>query len=132
MNATTLAENVDQNIKVIVDRLPEDQGKLTEIEEDVDHANSNVRTSEINVQQVLKLVPDVTDILSRLSGQAMRMRQLGLDLKTSLMLLRNNVSVARDEANLVSSVAMLQRINFMLTTHFSISDFCSLNLFSSK
>ena len=107
MNATTLAENVDQNIKVIVDRLPEDQGKLTEIEEDVDHANSNVRTSEINVQQVLKLVPDVTDILSRLSGQAMRMRQLGLDLKTSLMLLRNNVSVARDEANLVSSVAML-------------------------
>src|SRR6218665_1626229 len=127
MNATPLAENGDQNIKVIVDRLSEDQGKLTEIEEDVDHANSNVRTSEINVQQVLKLVPDVTDILSRLSGQAMRMRQLGLDLKTSLMLLRNNVSVARDEANLVSSVAMLQRINFMLTTHFSISDFCSLN-----
>ena len=101
MNAQTKAEAAEQRIKQIVDQLPEDQRKLAEIPKDIDQANRNMRAAEMDVQQVIRLVPNVTDILSRLSSHADRIRKLGIDLRTSIMLLKNNVSTARDQANLV-------------------------------
>lgn len=101
MDAQAKAEAAANKITDIVSRLPEDQRKLAEIPKDIELANRNIRTAADEVSQVNRLVPDVIRLLDHLSSYSARIRQLGLDLKANISLLRNNISTARDQANLV-------------------------------
>jgi len=103
INAQSKAMDAETRVTVIVNRLPEDQRKMKEIPQYIYEANRNVREAESQVNDVLRLVPIARDYLFRLSEQAIRIKQLGLDIGANITELRNQITVARTAANLVSN-----------------------------
>ena len=54
---------------------------------------------------MLELVPTAISLLDRLRVQAERIRHLGSELSVNISNIRSQIDVARDQANLVSTVA---------------------------
>ena len=55
-----------------------------------------------SVQNVMDLVPEANELLSRLSEKADRVNRLGNDLTESINKLKDNIAISREEASRVS------------------------------
>ena len=68
----------------------------------------------MQVNHVLELVPTAISLLDRLRIQADRVRRLGSELSANISNLRSQIDIARDQANLVSSLTLLTHDSWLL------------------
>ena len=78
----------------------------------------------VQVNKVIELVPTAVSLLDRLRIQADRIRQIGIDLSANITTLRNEVQVARDQANIVSLSGLHTEV-VLLPGEYKLKDFCA-------
>ena len=58
------------------------------------------------VDQVLRLIPDATELIDRLTIQAEKVNKIGQDLTFDITSLREKIALSREEASRVSVVGI--------------------------
>jgi len=101
MEAQRLAESSENKVNVIVTKLPEDQRRVDEMSQFIEETNRNVQQAQVKVDEVVRLVPTALGLLDRLTGLAENIKVLGADLRANITALREQIFVARDQANLI-------------------------------
>ncbi|CAH1391978.1 unnamed protein product [Nezara viridula] len=103
------AEEVIENIKGIVDELPQKLDVSKEIQRNIKDSENDINGVNSAIDNILKILPDTKDLASKLKDRPRKMESDHNNLKDKLAELGRQIELARELANSVSTAVKFDR-----------------------